>query len=565
MELAEDTIAYKVFPRKSRRKSKEQLVAQLSEVLNFLETLVPDYLWHKEPFNLRVHPANAKNPISFFYGETCFGDSQHDEVLIIWMLFEITRRFPFDAVLEDTQGDILLAVVACYIPEWLDPETSVNRVFVREGKLHILPKHLKKSSSVSSDSDPEEIPTVFAGLKALKPEHVCPKEVQDTIHDYLSRVATFGLDPGPNYHHAALYLPMKAAAVLERLPTIIAPAVDQFYHRDLISMKDVKKMAKFKVEREHIVPCQVRFTQILFAQITAQEFKGTKPFRSAGFTRAKNDPTREAYELGMKVTCGLEMLYQEGRRQLEKQKPGKSGKNSESNVCNKKNKKWNRYIERLHACGHFQGYIEGSKNWQERMKFAKAAFLRKFQEYSEDINGKEGVHPDSVLPRWKLRIDQVIDSLTPTMEASMKAKRLEDLRNDPPDFLTILEEDLEKMLDPYRIPHGLNAEDQKQDFELLSKIKEGIHDFLEGYSGLGGVEFSKDLQHRDEEPISTRQPTMGSSDMELLAMMDEVLSKELVGDTNTDKTMLKNILESFSSQNGNPGPVSNLLSSLRQE
>ena len=70
---------------------------------------------------------------------------------------------------------------------------------------------------------------------------------------------------------------------------------------------------------------------------------------------------------------------------------------------------------------------------------------------------------------------------------------------------------------------------------------------------------------RNEERISTRQPTMGSSDMELLAIMDEVLSKALVGGTNTDKTMLKNILESFSSQNGNPGPVSNLLSSLLQE
>jgi len=172
------------------------------------------------------------------------------------------------------------------------------------------------------------------------------------------------------------------------------------------------------------------------------------------------------------------------------------------------------------------------------MKFAKAAFLRQFDEKIEETSELNKMSINSALPEWKLQIDQVIASLTPKIKACLKEKNLGDLRTDPADFLNTLEEekDSENMHVPYRSAH-------------LSKSKLESHNFVESISGLSGVDFPKDANNSDE-PKSRRQTTM---EAELLAMMNEALRKGLAGRAESDKSLPKCI--SFSFKNGKVGPV----------
>lgn len=75
-------------------------------------------------------------------GRTNYGDSVADEWLIVYLLRELSKKFP-DAWIRvyDTDGEFLLIEAANALPKWLNPEVAENRV---RRSLH--PKKLKSPS-----------------------------------------------------------------------------------------------------------------------------------------------------------------------------------------------------------------------------------------------------------------------------------------------------------------------------------------------------------------------------------------------------------------------------------
>lgn len=62
-------------------------------------------------------------------GSTDFGDNVEDEWFIVYLLQHITRTFPeLAAKVEDNDGEFILIEAADYLPKWLKPENSDNRV-----------------------------------------------------------------------------------------------------------------------------------------------------------------------------------------------------------------------------------------------------------------------------------------------------------------------------------------------------------------------------------------------------------------------------------------------------
>uniref|UniRef100_A0A4W5PMR2 Ecdysoneless homolog (Drosophila) n=1 Tax=Hucho hucho TaxID=62062 RepID=A0A4W5PMR2_9TELE len=73
-------------------------------------------------------------------GSAVFGDSVEDEWFIVYLLLQITQAFPeLAARLDDNDGEFLLIEAADYLPKWLNPESSENRVFLNRGELYFLP------------------------------------------------------------------------------------------------------------------------------------------------------------------------------------------------------------------------------------------------------------------------------------------------------------------------------------------------------------------------------------------------------------------------------------------
>uniref|UniRef100_A0A8C7ZWI4 Uncharacterized protein n=1 Tax=Oryzias sinensis TaxID=183150 RepID=A0A8C7ZWI4_9TELE len=76
-----------------------------------------------------------------------FGDNVEDEWFIVYLLQQITKTFSDLVVsVEDNDGEFILIEAADYLPKWLSPDTSENRVFLFRGELHIIPRPSKSSS-----------------------------------------------------------------------------------------------------------------------------------------------------------------------------------------------------------------------------------------------------------------------------------------------------------------------------------------------------------------------------------------------------------------------------------
>lgn len=155
-------------------------------------------------------------------------------------------------------------------------------------------------------------------------------------------------------HQVRVRVPVLVAQVLKHEPCLISLAVEGFYDRDIDSMKYAAKMEKFlpKGREEELVCVAVKMSRAMYAQLVQQVFQAPKNYPMP------NRSDKVAYgeaELGLKITCGLEMMYQLRKRE------GLEGKG----------RTWEAYKESLERSGYFQGLLPGSKEYQRLMHNAE--------------------------------------------------------------------------------------------------------------------------------------------------------------------------------------------------
>lgn len=146
------------------------------------------------------------------------------------------------------------------------------------------------------------------------------------------------------------------AKVLKEEPCLIARAVEGFYDRDIDTMKHAARMEKFLKgpggEGVEMVRTSVQMTRAMYAQLVQQNFQAPR-----GYPMPRREEGQQKWmeaELGMKIACGFEMMYQERRRQ------GEEGKGST----------WEVYKKSLEATGCFEGLLPGSKEYKRVMEDA---------------------------------------------------------------------------------------------------------------------------------------------------------------------------------------------------
>merc|ERR1719219_1288512 len=107
------------------------------------------------------------------------------------------------------------------------------------------------------------------------------------------------------------------------------------------------------------------------------------------------------------------MLHNEGKSRLAKRNKANEEATLEE-LCNPKNKKWARYIKNLRSFGHFQGYMEHSAPWKERMALARKAFAEAQRSQKRQSSGPRAdrqVQEDEEEPtsvRWARTIDHAL-------------------------------------------------------------------------------------------------------------------------------------------------------------
>ena len=91
MQAVEDACRYRIHAPKSPA---EQLPTLAADMLAHVHSLCADYIWQRDSFNLAV----AERPAAHLEGRTAFGDCVDDEWLIVWLLRELSQRWPDVAI-----------------------------------------------------------------------------------------------------------------------------------------------------------------------------------------------------------------------------------------------------------------------------------------------------------------------------------------------------------------------------------------------------------------------------------------------------------------------------------
>ncbi len=311
-----------------------------SELLQFVAQFLEGYLWQRQPFSVHTFPGPKTPPwlqksrtappsndfealftaaatfaapppasSSFLWGSVNFGDNIEDEWFITWLLLEITRTFPVTARIWDNDGEFILIEAAYVLPRWLKPEIAVNRVWLHNGTIHLVPlPSSKHSTTAAAAAYPAEWGkaelTPVHGLHAVQNFSSITTASGKPIYDALaSRIDEYPTKAKELMHSTVALLPARLAHVISRLPQSVAAAVEIFYTRDPSDHRAASKMAYFPPE--NLVKAYVRFNRCLYAQIALQNFAPVKNWPDIPMS---SHPDYPAAILGVKVSAGYEML-----------------------------------------------------------------------------------------------------------------------------------------------------------------------------------------------------------------------------------------------------------------
>lgn len=140
-----------------------------------------------------------------------FDEDIGDEWFAVFLIHRLTKKFDgLVARLVDSDGEFLLIEAADVLPNWANPQTCHNRVFLTNGAIHIVQDKQKKFV--------DALKGVFERPHFYK----MSDKVQATLH---KRLEVYPQEIERRKHKARAYLSDKAATILQQKPDLIAPAI----------------------------------------------------------------------------------------------------------------------------------------------------------------------------------------------------------------------------------------------------------------------------------------------------------------------------------------------------
>lgn len=378
--IAEDTVDYQIYSDRCLDTTPEAAAASVYELaalrlaaLQYLSTYTAGHIWQKDALLLHVctpslhrasggggpqqhafarkHASAHSTLVSHLHGSTYFGDNLDDEWFVVWLLLTLSSHYTDLSILvRDSDGEPIAIEVAESLPNnMVGPESTINRVWIRRGLVHLIPL----------PSTPAELallpvrPSVEQSLQVLSSQSVNTVASRAVQAALLKRVAPF-IDaslripfslPSPalsSSHCAKVLLPLPCALLLRSYPQLLAEWTNNFFYRDQIDMKRANAMTRIlgasrrarqsttaaaQTEKKEestgagaphqpvpFVFMHLRFTHCLYAQLLQQRFGAPRVFAShiasaLAADGATGPSVDKAVDLGVKIAVGAEMWY----------------------------------------------------------------------------------------------------------------------------------------------------------------------------------------------------------------------------------------------------------------
>lgn len=314
--LPEDCVEYAVYVPDSTlddsvvRSTLREVQATASKLLG---QYLKGFLWQREEFQLDLIRDKDR---SLLHGQTSYGDSVSDEWLIVWLLREISLQCPSIYVtVTDDDGQFLLIEAANALPLWLSPEIADFRVWINNGRLLIIPVEDPggKNRRYQTTSDALTLNKALEFIESRSSSLLHSNKIQK---EAFYRLEKFPQQISESLQHALLKIPRKLAFVLYENERYISKAIEAFYLRDPISLRAMQSQTTDglcfpPVDR---ITSSFKFTKVGFAQLVSQDYQPPPAWKSAMLSRGDARAKQHA-ELGMKLSCGFEMLLADKQNQ----------------------------------------------------------------------------------------------------------------------------------------------------------------------------------------------------------------------------------------------------------
>lgn len=520
--------------------------AQLSSVAKQLKAFVrqnarsvesldgQDYIWHREPPSISVSssPSLTRSSTSHLPPHILFhlrtgGECIEDEWFATHLLLRASTELAHLQLcisIEDEDGQFLLIEAAEHLPDWVTPESVVNRVWIFQGHLHLIPPHHTTSEDGS---------LLASRAVELVADQSSPTRASDDIEAAAFASAFEFPSAAISHHHTTLaYLPRRVAQIVAADPQLIANCVTSVQSRDIVSSRSGSKLVHFppppaaqasttaststSTSDNEIVLVPLRMTRHLYAQLLYDRFfpprqlgpawqQAVEKYRRRLFRQSPESKIEDELEvqsemlhgrwhdLGAKIWCGLEMAYTESLARRTKGRGREMG-GAQSSIPGPDRE---RLIASLTKLGYFQGEMEGSAKWKTLESEAIAQYVKGNSSPSVDVDtGGEDLLCDSV--DLALRNEKAAPLITLPADASLTTVKGEESDDT---WLNLNANDIESILqtknqiDP--LSGSAPAVSEQDTFTRLHTFNSKMEDFLKTKSDPRGAVFQDEIDNEE--------------------------------------------------------------------
>ncbi|GFV12197.1 protein ecdysoneless homolog [Trichonephila clavipes] len=588
----------------------------LSQITGFLRR----YIWQNEPFNLRVvESLNTAVPV-YLEGITSYEDNVEDEWFIVYLLFYLSEKDKNLIIqVQDNDGEFLLIEAANHLPKWLNPDTCENRIFIYQGALHIIPI---TSSPADITPLPNGIPSLSDAISVVRQFSSVTKASPSIQEAVKNRIKEYPMRIDEYKHRAHCYVPCAVAAILKEDPSLLPHAVKAFYLRDPIDLKACRAMKFFAPETR--VMSEVIFTRCLYAQLSCQKYE---PDKMTGWNLPEvNNSDRKAHELGMKLACGFEILASNAQSRMQME--NKDSEHDFCNDVRwrrfaKSLKDKGYFRDEIEGSKMYNTLLLQAKEFYlSSLKHRTTAnispgirvqkLLRtvnvNFEEMKEAEKMLRPADDDSWMDITPEILDSMLEKMSNQATESKIAKTItsgiksfvqtrSDVEGVEPALCTQKKKKQKINFDPDAFADAVNA---ILDFRIPNSDDDGSSSSMSGYSDDDDDDVALGEGSQDKYNVSSKKGKILDDMKDYMDEMDRQLANTNIGlsfeklppratmedeemgpipdkrsdiddeeddfrPVDVDLNALKNMLESYSSQQGLPGPVSNLFSSMGME
>ncbi|RPD63222.1 SGT1-domain-containing protein [Lentinus tigrinus ALCF2SS1-6] len=555
--ISEDTLQYTLYlpPDQSDRVSATTFAALLTD---HVQSLLPGHLWHRDAFELKVAPdPEGSKDVWVLEGRMRVGDCIDDEWCVVWLLRELSSKWDLVVSVFDSDGEFLLIEAAEELPSWVTPTNAENRVWIHNSRIHLVPlSHVSPPSSKSrrrkyitrGDSDDEdnleneedaEFITATDAVRLVRDPMIvtaAPQNVQDVVW---KRISGYPAGSRQHMHVAKAYLPVDVAKALAVNPLLVQKAVETFYTRDALQLRSAQKMARFPPEPATL--SSVKMTRTAYAQLVGQKFHPPKVF--GRWTEREGTQEWRWRDIGMKIACGFEMLYQESKNRKDSVIANFDGSPASMEAAKdglRRNPEYTQYIQRLVSAGYFKGEREGSQLWVSLEDQAAAAFIAARRD------------DDASRPSFAAAVQAALSQYADDRELPSDAEDPDDWLNvDAAEFDEMLEKTTgsskgkEKAMNAMDVDAPEDDEDRvaKAQAERLRDLAKKVEQFVEGEGDLEGARFADEAFSDDDGDSHNSDADQLSADEDATMADDTDAQKPVVDLTAEERKTLQEAMD----------------------